>query len=44
MSEASIMGLVTACVFGSAAVLPYCVAGLRLLRNGGARPPRRSPL
>jgi uncharacterized membrane protein (GlpM family) len=44
VSEASVMGLVTACVFGMAAVAPYFVAALRLLRNGGARQPRRSPL
>jgi len=44
MSTESFMGLMTACVFGAAAVLPYCVAALRLGRNGGARQSRRSPL
>ena len=38
------MGLVMASVFGAAAVVPYCVAALRLRRNGGARQSRRSPL
>ena len=42
MSTESFMGLMTACVFGAAAVLPYCVAALRLGRNG-ARQSRRSP-
>lgn len=44
MSPESFMGLMTACVFGGAAVLPYCVAALRMSRNGGARQTRRSPL
>lgn len=44
MSDASFLGLVTACVFGAAAVLPYCVAAFRLHRNGSARQSQRSPM
>ena len=44
MSPENVLGLVTACVFGAAAVVPYCVAALRLHRNGGPWQTRRSPL
>lgn len=44
MSAANLLGLVMASVFGAAAVVPYCVAALRLHRNGGPRQTRRSPL
>ena len=44
MSPENVLGLVTACVFGVAAVMPYCVAALRLHRNGGPRQALRSPL
>lgn len=42
MTEANLMGLVTACVFGAAAVVPYVVSALRPRRPGAARQSRRS--
>ena len=41
--DVSLLGLVTGCVFGAAAVVPYVVSALRPRRTGTGRS-RRSPM